>query len=209
MMALDQLVEVLRKKAPNIPASLYEAKDFADAMQYAVDVTLKKRACEMLMPVAGEQYGPESENGIPTQLTRKLAVPGLNDEEFAALEAKAEGTGIELLRSGLRNHLGGFDTSVTWADAVVTDSVTCIVNSNREEVRIGTMVAELSIMLVKKSTLLDRLEDAAPIMNDLLTRGGASYTAMITGPSRTADIERVGALGVHGPLELHIVLLED
>ena len=208
-MTLDQLVEVLRKKAPNIPASLYEAKDFADAMQYAVDVTLKKRACEMLMPVAGEQYGPESENGIPTQLTRKLAVPGLNDEEFAALEAKAEGTGIELLRSGLRNHLGGFDTSVTWADAVVTDSVTCIVNSNREEVRIGTMVAELSIMLVKKSTLLDRLEDAAPIMNDLLTRGGASYTAMITGPSRTADIERVGALGVHGPLELHIVLLED
>ena len=208
-MALDQLVEVLRKKAPNIPASLYEAQDFADAMQYAVDVTLKKRACEMLMPVAGEQYGPESENGIPTQLVRKIAVPGLNDEEFAALEAKAEGTGIELLRSGLRNHLGGFDTSVTWADAVVTDSVTCIVNSNREEVRIGTMVAELSIMLVKKSTLLDRLEDAAPIMNDLLTRGGASYTAMITGPSRTADIERVGALGVHGPLELHIVLLED
>ena len=208
-MALDQLVEVLRKKAPNIPASLYEAKDFADAMQFAVDVTLKKRACEMLMPVAGEQYGPESENGIPTPLVRKIAVPGLNDEEFAALEAKAEGTGIELLRSGLRNHLGGFDTSVTWADAVVTDSVTCIVNSNREEVRIGTMVAELSIMLVKKSTLLDRLEDAAPIMNDLLTRGGASYTAMITGPSRTADIERVGALGVHGPLELHIVLLED
>jgi L-lactate dehydrogenase complex protein LldG len=209
MMTLDQLVEVLRKKAPNIPASLYEAKDFADAMQYAVDVTLKKRACEMLMPVAGEQYGPESENGIPTQLTRKLAVPGLNDEEFAALEAKAEGTGIELLRSGLRNYLGGFDTSITWADALVTDSVTCIVNSNSEEVRIGSMVAELSIMLVKKSTLLDRLEDAAPLMNDLLTRGGASYTAMITGPSRTADIERVGALGVHGPLELHIVLLED
>ena len=209
MMTLDQLVEVLRKKAPNIPASLYEAKDFADAMQYAVDVTLKKRACEMLMPVAGEQYGPESENGIPTQLTRKLAVPGLNDEGFAALEAKAEGTGIELLRSGLRNYLGGFDTSITWTEALVTDSVTCIVNSNSEEVRIGSMVAELSIMLVKKSTLLDRLEDAAPIMNDLLTRGGASYTAMITGPSRTADIERVGALGVHGPLELHIVLLED
>ena len=203
------LVEVLRKKAPGVPASLYEAKDFADAMQYAVDVTLKKRACEMLMPVAGEQYGPESENGIPTQLVRHIAVPGFTDEEFAALEAKAEGTGIKLLRSGLRNHLGGFDTGITKAEALITDSVTCIVNSNSEEVRIGSMVAELSIMLVKKSTLLDRLEDSAPLMLDLLNRGGASYTAMITGPSRTADIERVGALGVHGPLELHIVLLED
>ena len=203
------LVEVLRKKAPGVPASLYEAKDFADAMQYAVDVTLKKRACDMLMPVAGEQYGPESENGIPTQLVRHIAVPGFSDEEFAALEAKAEGTGIKLLRSGLRNHLGGFDTGITKAEALITDSVTCIVNSNSEEVRIGSMVAELSIMLVKKSTLLDRLEDSAPLMLDLMTRGGASYTAMITGPSRTADIERVGALGVHGPLELHIVLLED
>ena len=203
------LVEVLRKKAPGVPASLYEAKDFADAMQYAVDVTLKKRACEMPMPVAGEQYGPESENGIPTQLVRHIAVPGFSDEEFAALEAKAEGTGIKLLRSGLRNHLGGFDTGITKAEALITDSVTCIVNSNSEEVRIGSMVAELSIMLVKKSTLLDRLEDSAPLMLDLLNRGGASYTAMITGPSRTADIERVGALGVHGPLELHIVLLED
>jgi len=208
-MTLDQLVEVLRKKAPAVPASLYEAKDFEDAMQYAVDVTEKKRHCEMLMPVAGETYGPESENGFPTMLERYLAAPGLSDEEFAVLEGKAAGTDINLLRSGLRNHLGGFDTSITWADALVTDSVTCIVNSNREEVRLGSMIAEISIMLVKKSTLLNRLEDANTIMLDLLTRGGASYTAMITGPSRTADIERVGALGVHGPLELHIVLLED
>ena len=32
-MTQDQLVEVLRKKAPAVPASLYEAKDFADAIR--------------------------------------------------------------------------------------------------------------------------------------------------------------------------------
>ena len=86
------------------------------------------------------------------------------------------------------------------------DGVTFKSHINGDKIR---MIAEISIMLVKKSTLLNRLEDANTLMVDLLTRGGASYTAMITGPSRTADIERVGALGVHGPLELHIVLLED
>ena len=38
---------------------------------------------------------------------------------------------------------------------------------------------------------------------------GASYLSFISGASRTADIERGLALGVHGPLELHILILED
>lgn len=54
--------------------------------------------------------------------------------------------------------------------------------------------------------------DLRPSLDDLpaaLDRSDAPYHSLVTGPTRTADIERVITIGAHGPAMLHVVLLGE
>ena len=89
----------------------------------------------------------------------------------------------------------------------IAQTGTCIVVADDEALRLDTMLPEVSVILLNRADILPDLPSAAPFLRSEQTQGRASYVSFITGPSRTADIERVSAIGVHGPLELHIVLI--
>ena len=61
-------------------------------------------------------------------------------------------------------------------------------------------------LLVPASELVATLDDALARISALV-RDGTPYVTLMTGPSRTADIERALTVGVHGPGELHVVLV--
>jgi L-lactate dehydrogenase complex protein LldG len=61
-------------------------------------------------------------------------------------------------------------------------------------------------LLVPGSELVPTLDDALARIESLV-RDGRPYVTLMTGPSRTADIERALTVGVHGPRELHVVLV--
>jgi L-lactate dehydrogenase complex protein LldG len=74
--------------------------------------------------------------------------------------------------------------------------------------RSATALSPIHFVLLKKSTILPDLRAAAPLLGTVLDAGAHAYLSLTTGPSRTADIERVLTIGVHGPRELHILILE-
>ena len=62
-------------------------------------------------------------------------------------------------------------------------------------------------LLVPAREVVPTLDVALERLRDLV-RGGAHHPVLMTGPSRTADIERVLTVGVHGPRMLTLVLVE-
>ncbi|MFO7961527.1 MAG: LUD domain-containing protein [Nitriliruptoraceae bacterium] len=71
--------------------------------------------------------------------------------------------------------------------------------------RVVTMLCQRLLQVVAADAVVDRLEDAAAW---LAPRGGqAGFASLMTGPSRTADIERSLTIGVQGPDEVDVLVL--
>ena len=93
-------------------------------------------------------------------------------------------------------------SQMQWA---LADTGTLVQDSTAIEQRLVSSLPTIHIALVPTTAIL-------PDMPTLLTRlhpDQSAYIAMITGPSRTADIERVLTIGVHGPERLVIVFVDE
>ena len=67
----------------------------------------------------------------------------------------------------------------------------------------ASLLPEIHLAVLRASTILPTLEAALPLVR------GTRSAVFITGPSRTADIEMTLTIGVHGPGELHVFLIDD
>jgi L-lactate dehydrogenase complex protein LldG len=85
----------------------------------------------------------------------------------------------------------------------LADPGSVVLAASPEAPRARSILPEVHVTVVTEDRVLPGLEDL------LLELGGKlpSAVAIVSGPSRSADIEQVLALGVHGPREEHVVIL--
>ena len=207
-LASDETVELFTQKAEAVSAFVTRVKDLREAFEHTIDLCSRKEACQVLPAGCMEPLSPPARELCEVHPGKTIAAPGLIPEEFGQLEALGREQGILLIRDGLRGHLSGIDIGFTVVDYGLAETGTLILDSSSEEVRLATMISEFHTAVLPRSRIVKGSEEIADQLADLM-KGPANYTAFITGASRTADIERVLALGVHGPLELHILIAED
>lgn len=110
-------------------------------------------------------------------------------------------------RRGLAEELAG-GTALLLARAGVAETGSVLLSDNSLAIRLLGMLSELCIVVLPAEYLLADLDAAGDLLADL-DKAGHRYSSLVTGPSRTADIERVLTIGVHGPRALRIAVLDD
>jgi L-lactate dehydrogenase complex protein LldG len=112
----------------------------------------------------------------------------------------AEAAGFHVHR-GQAPELPGAETSQAFYGLADTGSV--VLASGPEEPRARSLLPEVHVSLLAEERILPDLE----ALFAALGRDLPSALAIVTGPSRSADIEQSLTVGVHGPGEVHVVLL--
>lgn len=150
----------------------------------------------------------EAVSYIHGQVKGALLLPGCPSLERAGLSELLNDAGLNIVEDNFRAHGADAEAGLTGANFAFAETGTVVLESTDEAVRIATTLPEKHFVLLDPGKILASADDAVPLVEKIHKDMPQAYLAYITGPSRTADIERVLTIGVHGPVELHILLLE-
>lgn len=102
-----------------------------------------------------------------------------------------------------KRELANFDSAVTACAACIAETGTVVMKTN---MRLPAALAARLFMIVERQKLLPSLDE---LFNDTFGGFEGSNLFLITGPSRTADIEKQLVKGVHGPKEVFVIFLQQ
>ena len=203
------MIQTFRAAAEKVSAIVAEVETMDEALAYAVALCERKEACQLLISGCESQLSEPAGDLCDRKQQKIIAAPLLPEEQTQSLAALCRERGIVFLRDGMRSQLAGVDIGFTFADLALAETGTLVLDCPSEELRLATMICEYHVCHAAKS------RDSSPTRWQAQKRNSGRLWARLElyrfyhRASRTADIERVLTLGVHGPLELHILLLEN
>ncbi len=109
------------------------------------------------------------------------------------------------VKKALADELFECGVGITSAQYGISETGTLVIESGAEFNRLASLIPPVHICLIGKSKLRSNLGEVLAVID---TQASRSVT-FITGQSRTSDIELTLALGVHGPKELNVIIIEN
>lgn len=186
----ETLVARFGQQLEALSGRMHRASDAAEAARIVVEVASRVEARHIVSWDEG-----------------RLGCPGLH----ARLRASGiEVTGLELpddpaARQALLLETGKIPVGLTGAQAALADTGTIVLASGPGCARLVSLLPPVHVAIVSQRTLYPSLPSCLAAHPGLVAE--SSNVVLVTGPSRTADIEMTLTHGVHGPREIHVIVM--
>lgn len=180
---------------PNVPFPRYRTPLPADLVaQFSL---LHKR-------VHGTVEEVESLRAVPQAVRRHLSGQSIPLQVVISPEPEFSSIDWEGLDAESRVANREDRSSVTMAFAGIAETGTLAMVSSRRSPVNHHFLPEFNIAVLRQSRLVDTMESLWPLIIE-----HPRTINLITGPSKTADIEQTIVYGAHGPRTLHVILIRD
>jgi L-lactate dehydrogenase complex protein LldG len=143
----------------------------------------------------------------------KVALAILPEEFGRAIEQYCAQKKIELLKppldaARLPRALDSIQVGISWAAFAIAETGAIVEFSTDDALRLVSALPLVHISVMRAADMIATLKQAAtPIRNFYNENSLNANVSFISGPSRTADIEMRLILGVHGPAETHVIIV--
>jgi len=163
-------------------------RTYADVVKHISEFVMEKGAKLVLM------------GGLERRLSSELskAITSLGASCFDVNDVE---------RRNLRKLLEKADIGITGADLAVAETGSLVIASENDAERLLSCLPPIHIAIISKEKILDNFLELAEWFRKVQATS-TRIVSIITGPSRTADIELEIVMGVHGPCEQHVIILE-
>lgn len=119
---------------------------------------------------------------------------------------------VQKVREILREKFCKADIGINGANAVSADTGTMFIIENEGNARLSVGLPPVQIALIGMEKVVPTLEDAF-LISEVTWRYAnykvPAYVNLISGPSKTGDIEKTTTYGAHGPKELYVIFLDN
>jgi len=155
--------------------------------------------------------GTESASAILKKLRDDYGWTSLASHHHALIDPLIPSLGLETVFVEERlepKSLERFSVGITGCDALIAQTGSILVTSRSAGGRTLSVLPPHHVVIATPDQLLPDLPSAFELLYSKYGDRYPSFVGLITGPSRTGDIERILVLGAHGPRDLTIVLVD-
>jgi L-lactate dehydrogenase complex protein LldG len=120
---------------------------------------------------------------------------------------------LKILNAPLKGLIGSeglseTDAAITSCELLIARTGSILLSSGQESGRTVSVYAPVHICIARTSQLVYDIREGLEFLQDKYKSGLPSFITLATGPSRTADIEKTLVVGIHGPKDVYVFLID-